>query len=387
MAAESSRLPVALVRAESYDREEMDRQVERLFALTEADSFIAPGQKVLLKPNLLMKRRPEEATTTHPALVEAAARALQRRGVTDIVLADSPGGPYTRALLSGIYRTCGMEQAAQHTGISLNLDTATETVQRRENERAHSFSVIAPAVQADVIISLCKVKTHCMTVMSGGVKNLFGYVPGLQKPELHYRFTEKKDFAGMLVDLALTLPPALTIADGVVSMEGDGPSGGNPRETGFLAASRSPFQLDRVLCRMLGFPPEEVYTVEESIRRGLACRKLEEIPLLGDADLASPIPGFRHPRSRTVDFISYVPGPLKPAARVLRDRVLIPRPVIETRRCIGCGKCAESCPAKTISVTRGKAKIDGSRCIKCYCCHEMCPVKAIEIRRTRLFGF
>lgn len=176
----------------------------------EASGFtreMVAGRRVLLKPNLLMKRRPEEATTTHPLVVEAAARLLLDWGASEVTIADSPGGPYTRPLLHSIYETCGMTAAARQSGARLNEDTGFTTLRREENRLVREFSIINPVAEADLVVSVCKLKTHSMTTLSGGVKNLFGCIPGLQKPELHLRFPEKADFGEMLVDLALTVKP------------------------------------------------------------------------------------------------------------------------------------------------------------------------------------
>ena len=140
-----------------------------------------------------MKRRPEEATTTHPLVVEAAARLLLDWGASEVTIADSPGGPYTRPLLHSIYETCGMTAAARQSGARLNEDTGFTTLRREENRLVREFSIINPVAEADLVVSVCKLKTHSMTTLSGGVKNLFGCIPGLQKPELHLRFPEKAD--------------------------------------------------------------------------------------------------------------------------------------------------------------------------------------------------
>jgi len=365
---------VSAVRTEGYSDEAMERAVERHFALLGLERLLRPGMTVALKPNLLMKRKPEEATTTHPALAAAVAEALRRRGITRIVLADSPGGPYTRGALSSIYDTCGMTAAGERAGFSVNLETGHGERDCPGGVLCRSFSLIDPVLQADLVINLCKLKTHCMTTLSGGVKNLFGCVPGLMKPELHCRFPERKDFCEMLVDLCETVRPAVTFCDAVVSMEGDGPSGGSPVRTGYTFCSESPYALDSLLCRFGGFDEDGVETLAAAKRRGL----WQEPEPVGDEVVPHPL---KMPQSKAVDFTGQVPAFLRPAAKYLMEHAAAPRPVIRKKECVGCGKCAESCPAKAISLEGHKASIRAKDCIRCFCCHEMCPVKAIRIRR------
>ena len=381
--AEKSWPLVTAQKAETYAPELIDRTVTQILDTLNVKERLSPDMKVTIKPNLLMKRRPEQATTAHPSVVEAVIRYVQKARVTDITVADSPGGPYTKPLLHGIYEATGMIQVCQKTGAVLNEDTGFGTVPAPEGKQCASFSIIDPVRKADFIISIGKLKTHCMTTMTGGVKNLFGCVPGLQKPELHYRFQDKKDFCNMLVDLAGAVCPDVTLVDAVIGMEGDGPSAGTPIRSGFIGASDSPFVLDRYLSHLIGFEPQEVPTVEASIQRGLCPEKVEDIPLL-TAGMPEHIP-FKKPASHAVNFMSQVPAPLRPVVSAVKDHFLTPRPKVHKNQCIGCGRCAQNCPAHTIEIVDKKAVICYDNCIRCYCCHELCPVQAIHIQRIRLF--
>lgn len=366
--------------AGDYRYETVRGAVRRQFQLLNVAQAVRPGMRIVLKPNLVMKRAPEQATTTHPMLVRCVAQELHALGAGEILLAESPGGPYTRSALEGIYRACKMEEAAQVADIRLNYDLESIECPSCRGNRCQSFRLLRPVAEADLVFNLPKLKTHCMTTLSGGVKNLFGCIPGLQKPELHYRFPEETAFCEMLVELAETVSPAFTIIDAVESMEGDGPSGGQPRLTGFLAGSRSPFALDAALLPLLGLP--EVKMVSVARQWGLAPAE-EEMLLLGDR--IEPVGGFKAPRSKSMDFLDRFPAVLRPAVRRVAVALANPRPAIDRRRCIGCGKCAESCPAQIISLQGGKAHIGRQACIHCYCCQEMCPVKAVIIRQFWAF--
>ena len=374
---------VGIQRCADYGQQGLDRAVEALFDLLDFARLLPEQGTVVLKPNLILKRRPEEATTTHPGVVRAVVRALKARGVAGerILIADSPGGLYNAAVLRGIYQASGMAEVAGDEGVRLNDDFGSETVAYATGVRCRQFQIINPIRSAALIIDLPKLKTHAMTGFSGACKNLFGCVPGLIKPEMHCRFPDKPEFGEMLVDLCELVRPRISLADGIIGMEGNGPTGGNPRFAGILAASENPHALDLALCAMIGRTPQEITTLASAVARGLVPASVEELELRGDVPDPLLIADFRRPDSQSVDFVERLPGPLRAPV----SRLLTPKPVIRTKTCIGCGKCAESCPQHTIRIVEKKARISYANCIKCYCCHEMCPVRAIDIRRFRLF--
>lgn len=303
-------------------------------------------------------------------------------GVKNITIADSPGGVYTKAALTGIYQATGMEEVAKETGVSLNFDLGTTHCPQPDGIVCKAFDLINPIAQADFVISIAKLKSHCMTGLSGGVKNLFGCIPGLTKPEFHWRYPKEDDFCNMLLDLCETVKPGITFVDAVVSMEGDGPSSGDLRQTGLLLAADNPYQLDLVLSHVINREPDTIRTIHNAIARGLCPADYEKIPQTGNE--LPVFSDFKMPRSRTVDFQSNIPKPLRGICKPVIDRFFTPKPVIDLKICIGCGKCAESCPPHTISVVNRKAVINRQNCIKCYCCHEMCPVHAISVKRSRI---
>lgn len=365
---------VSVQKTGSYDPETLKQAVDAHFAALGVEGELRPGMKVLLKPNLLAARKPELGVTTHPALVQAVADWLRERGVTDILLADSPGGPYNELRLRAVYAASGMDRLR---GVTLNLDTASSPVEQPRGRVCRRFDVIDPVRQADYIINLPKVKTHGMTVVSLGVKNLFGAVPGLEKPALHCRWPGWNEFAGMLLDLADLTAPAVTLADGVAAMEGDGPAGGTVRRLGYTFASRDLYTLDWLLAgRVMGIPPREVPMLRLALERGW----VDESPELTGDPLGEVAP-FARPRSQSADFADRLPGVLRRPAKALLGGIFRPKPRVDRERCVGCGRCAESCPQQIIAITQGKAVIELRRCISCFCCQEMCPARAITARR------
>ncbi len=374
---------VSVCQTESYDPARMQAAVRAHFEALDLSRQIRPDLKIVIKPNLVMKRAPEDAATTHPALVEAVIRQLQQLGAQDITIAESSGGPYAEPLLKSLYETCGMAEAARRTGAKLNLGTGSREI-GGNGQVPRRFTVIDPIADADLILNLCKLKTHCMTVLSGAVKNLFGCIPGLMKPELHMRYPEKEDFCRMLLDLSAALPPVISFVDAVEAMEGDGPTGGRKKHVGLTLCSADRYALDLVNAAVLGIDPASIPTVRQSIERGLCPASLAQVQLLGDRDALTQAGPFLPPRSKQTDFSSQFPAPLRPAVKKV-TRWLQPRPSIRRKDCIGCGKCAESCPAHTIRILERKAVIAYPNCIRCFCCHEMCPKQAVDIRRLGIF--
>lgn len=370
---------VSLLETPGYDAGLLRDVVEKHFRLLGVT--IPAEAHVVVKPNLIMRCGPERAATVHPMVLEAVLAKLRDMGVRDVCVAESPGGPFTPGILKALFEKTGTAAAAAKYGVPCVLTTGSRVLRRAENRLCREFDILDAITEGTFLISLCKVKTHGMMTFSGGVKNLFGCVPGLLKPQLHYRFPEEERFAAMLVDLSLTLRPALTIADGVIGMEGDGPTAGSPKALGVTAAAGfgGLYALDELLTRMIGLDPARVPTVAESRKRGLCGTPV----ILGDQALAERVTPFCPPKGRTLDFAANA-GILGPVVRRLKP-FLAPRPVVRVRDCVGCGKCAQTCPAHVIAIQKRKAKISPQGCIRCFCCHEMCPERAIDIHETPFF--
>ena len=373
---------VWLSRCGGYAPEELLRQVEEAFTALGVWEELKPGMQVVIKPNLVMSSKPEAAIATHPALVAAVGRCVQKAG-GEVIIAESPGGPYTPAAMKAVFRGCGYADMAKEWGFTLYTECKSREVSLPGAVRCRQLSVVEPFLTRDYLIDLAKLKTHSMVDFSGAVKNLFGAVPGLQKPELHCRFPEKQPFSEMLVDLCDFLKPDLCFLDGILAMEGNGPTGGSPRKAGVLGASKSPYALDVCGAALIGLEPESVLMLKEAHRRGLGPISPKECQLLKEQVETLAQPDFVKAKASSTDFLDRVPAFLRPAAK----RLATPAPKIRRKECVGCGKCAESCPQHTIAIREGKAVIDYKQCIRCFCCHEMCPKHVIDIRRWSLLHF
>jgi uncharacterized protein (DUF362 family)/Pyruvate/2-oxoacid:ferredoxin oxidoreductase delta subunit len=373
---------VALVGCDDYDRQRVLASVRgAIDSLGGLDRFVSPGQRVLLKPNLLQATPPERCVTPHPAVVFAVGKMLKEHGC-HVILADSPGAglSYTEGSLRKVYAASGLDKVAEELDIELNFDTTYQEVPNPEGRKVKRFVVISPALEVDAIVSVCKAKTHVMTAMTGATKNTFGLLPGWEKPSFHSRMGSANDFAEMLVDLNDLVRPRLFIMDAIMGMEGDGPHNGDPRKIGAVVASGNCHALDVVAAQLMGFDPRDICTIKAAIGRGYLENDLSGVTVLGAQvdDLA--VKDFKKPAT-------YVPGGQYEPGRLMRTvgklaRAYALRPEVITERCVGCGQCEKVCPKKTVKVKKGKARFKYGECIRCYCCHEMCPHDAIALRHS-----
>ncbi|HXI10409.1 MAG TPA: DUF362 domain-containing protein [Thermodesulfobacteriota bacterium] len=361
---------VAIKRCDDYDEEKVYAAVKEAVALLGGISkFVGKDDLILLKPNLLAGRPPEAAVTTHPSVVKAAIRLVKDAGGTPVV-GDSPG----IGNAGKIAGKCGVLAVCESMGVPF-VDLKTLTI--AENPDGHTFKrleVAKEAVEVDGIINLPKLKTHAQMVLTLGVKNLFGCVPGKLKPQWHLSAgVRSSHFAGMLLDLYAFLNPRLTIMDGIVGMEGNGPGSGDPRKLGLVLASSNAVAMDTVIAGFLGVKTSDVPILKEAQRRGLAGSDPGRVTTLGESIDSVRVKGFRLPPVSDTNFASRFPYFIDKRLR----KALTARPHISNSDCTLCSVCVEVCPAEVMTRT-DRIKIDYDRCIRCYCCQEMCPEGAIE---------
>ena len=367
----------SLYRVPDYTQEKVSAAVRAIMEDHDIRSKVSPGMKVVLKPNLIMAKSPQFPVTTHPAVVRAVAQYLRSIGVTDIVLAESSGGPYTAEYMKGVYRTCGME--ALKDVLTLNDDFSSVPVACKSGFKNHSFNIIRPVVQADFLINICKLKTHAMTGYSGGIKNLFGVIPGLEKAQMHYRWPDIEDFSTMLLELAQTVHPGLTIIDAIDAMEGNGPTGGTAHPLGLLLGAEDFFTQDYFALSLMQMEPESVVMIRQAVEQGLA--RPAELELKGDA-VPEGLTAFKLPDTVALDFSDSLPGVFGKLFVKIASRILKSYPQVDKEKCIGCARCQESCPSHIIRMEGGKAVFRKKGCISCFCCQEMCPRQAIYVKKA-----
>lgn len=361
----------ALIHCETYEREAAQRAVDALFAYCGGmDRFVKPGMRVMIKLNLLMKRTPDRATTTHPEVARAIALAIQRAGGIP-VFADSPGGPFSKAMLAGVYETCGIASVAKETGCAINDDFSVTQRYYEAGVSARKLDLIGALDRVDAVITVGKLKTHGYTTMTGCVKNLFGLVPGTTKVEYHARYPKIEAFSHMLVDICECVKPCFAILDAIEGMEGEGPSGGRPRRIGALIASTNAHVVDCIGAQLIGIDPMQVTTLKAAEERNL----IPAFELSGDALEPLVIRDFDVPmKLRKTNWLSLL-DKLPQAFR--------PRPVFTHQKCDGCGTCMRACPGKAITMDEyRRPRVNLSACIRCFCCQELCPKTDIEVRRS-----
>lgn len=375
---------VSVVKCGDYDIENVKKSVKMSIDLLGGiNTFVKPGEKVLLKANLLMKRKPERATTTHPALVEVIAGLVIEAGGLPVI-GDSPGGyySYNKATLESIYEICGMKEAAEKSGAKLNYDTEMVDTAYPQGMIAKSMKIIKPVTEVDKIINMPKLKTHVMAVYSGAVKNLFGIIPGRYKAEYHLRFGDIGDFSDLLIDICEFSKPVLTVMDAVIGMEGYGPSNGSPRKTGLILSSASPYALDIAATKIIGFEPSQIPSIKRSVERGLISGDFDDINILGEQIKDVSVPDFKKP---TIDLSpSFYDRVLPRFVSKRLIRITKAKPVFDHKVCSGCGVCCKSCPPNAIEMKDGKPCVDLDKCISCFCCHELCIFAAVHIKRPWL---
>ena len=371
---------VALTGCPDYEPKHVYEAFERALALTGGmKDIIKPGMRVLVKCNMVMHKGPEAAATTHPEVVSAVCYAVKALGATPVI-GDSPGGPLSATLLKSYYAATGLSEAAARAGAELATDTRQGVLDCPEGVELKHMDITRMALDADAVISCSKLKTHGMTLMTGCVKNLFGCVPGMTKVEYHARFNQLKRFSNMLVDIERAVRPVLSVLDAVDGMEGDGPTGGTPRHIGALLVSRDAHALDWVAAQLIGLNPTDVCTIARAQERGLI--KPADIVVYGDRIEDFRVSDYVHPHAaRDIKLYSTVP-----VVGWLINAVTMPHPDFDKLRCVRCGICARSCPAKAIEL-KPYPNADLKKCIRCFCCQELCPQNAVKVCKSIMRRF
>ena len=372
---------VALVRCESYEEDLVCESVKKgIDLLGGIKKFVQPGEKIVMKPNVLVAVDPNRSVTTHPTVLKAVGKILKDAGAV-VSYGDS-------AAIGGCVfnmRRSGLKLVGDELGLAIaDFDHGTE-VSHKTSLLNKKMLIANGILEADGVISLPKLKTHGLTRFTGAVKNQFGCIPGMHKREFHFKMPDPYQFATMLVDINTFVKPRLFVMDGIMAMEGNGPFSGKSRRMNVLLFSTDPVAQDSIACKMIDLDPEFVPTSKPGEKSGLGTYHYENIDLLGD-DL----------KSFTVKDFDVVRQPPEPATtgriRKFIKNQLTPRPVIDQAKCIQCGTCLKMCPIgpealgwTTDKESKKKARHYYNNCIRCYCCQETCPEGAITIR-TPLLG-
>jgi len=329
-------------------------------------AFISPGQTILVNPNLFSAHDPEHAVTTHPELVRQIVLLCVKAGAERVWVGDSPVGSQDE---SELWTRTGMVAAVEDTPAELKSWHVKQRPLACGNDM---LAVPAWYDDVDVVISVPKLKTHSLTTLTCGLKNVYGMVSGEAKIQFHLKYPSPLSMSAFLVRVFAALKPHLTIADAVTAMEGNGPAHGRPLPVGVLLASRDAVALDTVACMALGISPSAVPMIRLAADRALGCMDQSLIDCRG-----SGMSRFReaHMKPSISRFWKYVPEVFFRLSTCLWQL----RPKIVNRHCVKCGNCAETCPTNTIKEHEktGYPRVNRKNCIGCFCCMESCPQGAI----------
>jgi uncharacterized protein (DUF362 family)/Pyruvate/2-oxoacid:ferredoxin oxidoreductase delta subunit len=376
----------------NYDREKICQIIENLLLdIPPPDVY---NKTVLLKPNIVVPKKPESAACTHPAIVYAMIKALSERGAAKIIVGDSPinlDGKLA-ARVAGIYDAV-IEAGAEW----VDFDQMVE-IPCADGKVVKSVFVAEAVKLADIIITMPKLKTHALMAYTGAMKNMFGLIVGNNKSQTHYRFPDKNNFSAYLTDLNIALKPQYGLMDGILAMSGnDGPTNGAPAQVGILAASCNVLALDWMCAALIGYNPHQIVNLQDALDRRLWLNSPDEIELKGDDfeklkpakfNLATRVRQssvFEGPKTNKIKkMLLLCTKVIKQSMPKLYEVIRLlfgTYPHFVKIKCILCKNCIEICSAKALVVMRKKILLNRSRCIRCFCCHEICPKGAIKIQR------
>ncbi len=369
---------VAFVAQKNYEPQSLERAIRRSIELCGFDLAAAHGARVLLKPNMLGAYPPEMGVTTHPAFVAAVGRIFKQAGAS-VSAGDSPNGVYP---LERTWEATGMRAACMEAGL------AEERFEAGGSVTNGGLFIARAVLDADIVVNLPKFKTHGLTILTLAAKNLYGCINGMQKTRLHRECKTLAEFAEVVARTAGIVKPALTIIDGIVAMDGNGPSAGDLVDLGVIAAGTDVQSLDAACCALIGLDPKELDTLAAAKRLGLWDDD-ERIEIAGDGLDSLRPKKFTLPVTYTRGMRDWWISKFV-AARIWSS--MRAQPVIDEARCVRCLLCIDACPVAAIDrkAVDSVPLIDDEACIQCFCCHEICPQKAVDIKKSRalkLFGW
>lgn len=349
-----------VTRKATYDN--LKPVVDEIFSIFPLD---IENKKVLIKPNVLRSSPPEEGITTHPALVKAVVEKVESMSPAEITVGDNPGitdyGANERS-----FAVSGIMKASKGHYRNIGLDV----VHVPFGKYGYEYITVSRAViDADIIISLPKFKTHGLTTISGGIKNSFGIIPGALKAKLHKAAGSQEEFGKLLVEVFKIRIPDLFILDGITAMEGNGPASRDLRNLGIIMASNNAVTLDGAMAYTILTFPRKITFLEEARLQGLGDYRWENIVIDGEINF---ITDFKLPPSVSTSYSN-------PVFMETMRKKLSAIPVADYSLCTGCGICIERCPAAALHMENTVPAADAGKCITCYCCQELCPSKAISI--------
>ena len=346
--------------------------VDRAF---EAFPIDVRGKKVAVKMNALKAGDPHtHAYVTDYRILRAVLEKLETMGPGEIVAGDSVGTE-SYGNSEYVFEQTRLKETAGSYYRNFNKNLK---VLELEKPFKRKVAVLKDVVDADVYISVPKMKTHGLTILSGSVKNNFGLLTGAQKAWYHYNSIKPEVFAEILIEMYKVRPPDLVIMDGIMAMEGYGPSSPEVRWVNKVVASDNAVALDTVLAKIIGFQVDHVPYLRLARAMELGETDLGAIDVIGDA---TTIEDYHRPGPPEASY-SYRAGIGSGSTSIVfyRERVSY-RPDISAEKCQhaeGCSSCVDVCPTNALSKGTGTPLLESSECILCSACREVCEFESLE---------
>jgi len=371
-------MQVLIEKIASYDYDKIRRFLESVASQTALWQRLEGKKRILLKPNMLGAYEPERAVTTHPVVLEVLIDMLREKD-KEVIVGDSPGGTTS---VEQVYQKTGLKELTERKQVQL-VNFSEYGVVNRQTQH-HNFGISKYIFEVDAVINVAKYKTHSLMYYTGAVKNIYGTIPGLKKSDYHKQNPELEKFSTLITELYLAVKPqiALNIVDGIIGMEGEGPSAGEVRSFQVMFASLSAGALDTVAAQMMGFKKEQLKYIEKVLQaEGISEEEIQ---------LEKRWRSFQFKKVKIkrvsifIKILAYSPPVLKNIFRKLYNYY----PAFNDN-CRLCKVCVESCPVQAITIKEGASKpeIDYEKCIKCMCCHELCPYQVVYIKKSWLAKF
>ncbi|MFQ6082226.1 MAG: DUF362 domain-containing protein [Candidatus Aminicenantia bacterium] len=371
------KVKVSVVKLADYENERVYEALKTSLALLGGlEKILKPRSKVFVKINHLSPpSQGDRGIVTHPAFTKEVLRLLKEWDLEITVGDDIQSRKEDGFLISGYRQVC--------KELGIRLVNLKETGFREVDcqGRVLKKTYISPLLlEADFILNLPKLKTHSFTIFTGSIKNMFGIIPYGLRLKYHRQYISNEVFSQMLVDIFSCVMPHLTIMDGVVAMEGEGPAAGNLKRVGVVLASQDAVALDAVATKIVGYDPMDIYTTFYAHERGLGMGKTENIEIVGEKIHDVEVRNFKHSAIVFSFFRKKIPSFLY--AYLQNQLTLIPK--VSRNKCTACLECIDICPKGAAKLHKDLAWIDKGSCIHCMCCHEVCRYQAIKLRQRPL---